>query len=128
MNGSCHCGGISLTINEKPEYLFDCNCSLCGKLGVLWGYFDPARVTVSGKTTLYIRRDKQMPTAQIHFCGICGCVTHYTPTLSTPQNRMGLNMWAFPSELFIGIPLHFPDGKSWSGEGEFRMRQDSTVF
>jgi hypothetical protein len=41
---------------------------------------------------------------------------------------MGANMRLFDSEELTGISLHFPDGKAWSGQGEFGMRRDSNIF
>lgn len=128
MTGSCHCGAVTLELAEQPDYLFDCNCSLCSKHGVLWAYFDPSHVTISGETKAYSRADRDEPAVSIHFCGSCGCSTHWTPAAHIPQDRMGVNMRLFSAEELTGIPLHFPDGAGWNGEGEFGMRKESTVF
>ena len=45
MKGTCPCGGVTVTVPGRPEYLNSCNCTLCWRLGGLWGYFDPAKVT-----------------------------------------------------------------------------------
>ena len=50
MTGHCLCGAVSVTIDEKPDYINDCNCSLCRKSGGAWGYFDPSIVKTSGET------------------------------------------------------------------------------
>jgi hypothetical protein len=44
MKGTCPCGGVTVTVPRKPEYLNSCGCMLCFRLGALWGYFDPAEV------------------------------------------------------------------------------------
>jgi hypothetical protein len=128
MTGSCHCGAVTLELAEKPDYLFDCNCSMCSKHGVLWGYFEPDQVTINGDTKTYSRIDREVPAVDIHFCGSCGCSTHWTPKTHIAQNRMGANMRLFSAEELTGIPLHFPDGAEWSGEGDFRMRKVSELF
>jgi hypothetical protein len=128
VKGACHCGAVTLTLAEKPDYLFDCNCSLCRKHGVLWGYFDPAQVTINGETESYARADRDQPAVNIHFCGTCGCSTHWTPAAHIDQKRLGANMRLFDAEDLAGVPLHFPDGAGWDGNGEFEMRRESTVF
>jgi hypothetical protein len=128
MTGSCHCGAVTLKLAEKPDYLFDCNCSTCSKHGVLWGYFDPRQVTISGATKAYSRIDREVPAVDLHFCGTCGSSTHWTPKAHVPQYRMGTNMRLFAAQDLAGIPLHFPDGAGWSGEGDFGMRKESIVF
>jgi hypothetical protein len=128
VTGSCHCGTVTIRLAEKPEYIFDCNCSMCSKHGVLWGYFPTCEVQISGETISYVRADRDFPSSKVHFCGTCGCTTHWSPTLNNPQDNMGANMRLFDSEELTGIPLHFPDGKAWSGQGEFGMRRDSNIF
>jgi hypothetical protein len=119
---------VTLGLAEKPDYLFDCNCSLCEKSGVLWGYFDPSQVAIDGETQSYVRADREQPAVHIHFCGTCGCTTHWTPAAHIAQDRMGANMRLFRPEELTGVPLHFPDGARWNGEGDFGMRRESTVF
>jgi hypothetical protein len=128
MTGTCHCGAVTITLADKPEYLFDCDCSNCSKHGALWGYFAPADVKVSGKTVSYTHPERERPSSNIHFCGTCGCTTHWSPTVHISQDMMGANMRLFDSEELSGIPLHFPDGKGWSGQGPFGMRRESTIF
>ncbi len=128
MTGSCHCGAVIITLAGKPEYLFDCNCSNCSKRGALWGYFSPADVQVSGETIPYTHPERERPSSEVHFCGTCGCTTHWSPTVNISQDMMGANMRLFSSEELVGTPLHFPDGEGWSGQGPFGMRRESTIF
>jgi hypothetical protein len=67
MTGSCHCGAVTIRLAEKPEYLFDCNCSMCSKHGVLWGYFPTCEVQISGETISYTRADRDLPSSKVHF-------------------------------------------------------------
>jgi hypothetical protein len=126
--GTCHCGAVTITLAHKPQYLFDCNCSICRKQGVLWGYFALSDVMISGDTQAYTRADRERPKVRVHFCGICGCTTHWSPALNNPQDQMGANMRLFAEEMLSGIALHFPDGAGWSGEGPFDMRRESSVL
>jgi len=38
ITGNCHCGAIKFSVDETPEQLVDCNCSICHRLGALWGH------------------------------------------------------------------------------------------
>jgi hypothetical protein len=128
MTGRCHCGKVTITVAECPAYMFDCDCSMCGKHGVVWGYFAADQVAISGETQSYSRVDRERPSVHVHFCGTCGCTTHWTPTRHIRQDQMGANMRIFDAKDLSGVPLHFPDGKGWSGEGPFEMRRKSTVL
>ena len=35
MKGTCPCGGVTVTLPRKPEYLNSCDCTLCFRLGAL---------------------------------------------------------------------------------------------
>ncbi len=111
--GTCHCGKVTLTIPRAPEYLNDCNCSLCQKVGGLWGYFDPAEVGVSGETSTYTRADMEVPAIRNHFCGACGCTTHWSAASALAEGRMGVNMRLFDDEVVAGVEVRKVDGRSW---------------
>ena len=38
MTGTCLCGAVTVTVDDRPDYIHDCNCSLCRKAGAAWGY------------------------------------------------------------------------------------------
>ena len=87
IQGSCHCGEVRLTVPRAPEWVGDCNCSLCTKLGTLMAYYPDAEVSVEGETVAYIWGDKMIG---IHHCPTCGCNTPWKtlgeePTFSRPR-------------------------------------------
>lgn len=120
---SCHCGQVRIEIDKRPDHINECNCSLCSKTGVRWGYFDPSEVRVEGTAKGYRRADKDEPSAQIQFCANCGSTTHFTLTEQAVakfgNTLMGVNMWLADREDLAGIELHYPDGRSWPGDGPF---------
>ena len=123
MSLNCLCGAVTVAIEQRPEYIHDCNCILCTKSGAHWGYFHPNEVKAEGATEGYSRADKESPNAEVHFCPKCGATTHFVLTESAVARFgnvvMGVNMWlADPSDL-RGIELRFPDGRAWPGEGDF---------
>ena len=131
---SCLCGQINIEIAKKPEYINECNCTLCSKSGARWGYFHPSEVDVEGVTLAYSRDDKADPSAQIHFCRKCGATTHFVLTESAisrfgKNSLMGVNMWLANEGDLAGIELRYPDGRAWSGEGGgFGYVQDARII
>jgi hypothetical protein len=123
LKASCHCGAVSVRIERAPDYINECNCSLCNSHGVWWGYFDPSEVEVTGETRVYRRADRDEPAVELHFCGVCGCTTHWTllPAFlkKVGENRCGVNMRLFDRASLEGIELRFPDGKGWDGIGQW---------
>ena len=113
MKAACPCGGVSIALAASPENLNSCNCSLCFRLGVLWGYFDPKDVTITGETSTY-RRDDIEAWIDTHFCPSCGATTNWAFIDPDRPPRMGVNMRLFGPEQLLGIPVRFSDGRNWS--------------
>jgi hypothetical protein len=79
---SCHCGQIRIEIKALPDYVNECNCTLCAKAGARWAYLPPSEVSVDGRAKGYSRDDKEDPAAEVQFCANCGSTTHFTLTAS----------------------------------------------
>ncbi len=79
IRAACHCGAVRFEIAEPPEWVLDCNCTLCRRYGVLWAYFHPpnqAKLQMTpdpGATETYLWGDRQIA---FHRCKVCGCMTH----------------------------------------------------
>ncbi len=130
---SCLCCEVNIEISKKPDYINECNCTLCSKSGARWGYFHPSEVDVEGKTQGYSRQDKADPSAEIHFCQTCGATTHFTLTESAisrfgKNSVMGVNMWLTDEADLAGIELRYPDGRAWSGEGSFGYVREARII
>lgn len=133
MTGNCLCGAISVTIEAKPEYINDCNCSLCRKVGGAWGYFPSSAVSTTGKTASFIRRDKKSPGVEIHSCANCATTTHWVLTAAFREqnpsaDQMGVNMRLFDPDELKGVEVRFPDGKGWAGQGPFGYRRAAMII
>lgn len=113
LEGSCHCGAVRLTIPRAPDYINDCNCSLCVKQGAIWGYFRPDEVTVTGAVDAYVRADLAEPCLANHRCAHCGGITHWSLLPPHPADRMGINMRLFEPGARAGIEVRAIDGRSW---------------
>jgi hypothetical protein len=132
MKLSCHCGQIRIDLNKRPDYVNECNCSLCCKTGARWGYFHPSEVAVEGASSSYVRDDKDDAGAEIHFCPRCGSTTHFTLTESAVSrfgnSLAGVNLRLADENDLVGIELRYPDGRAWSGEGDFGYVREARIL
>ena len=44
IRATCHCGAVTLELDEAPREITKCNCSICRRYGVLWAYMSPDAV------------------------------------------------------------------------------------
>lgn len=72
--GSCHCGGVRIWAARLPEWVGQCNCSICTKLNWQVAYYPPGEVRVAGETATYVWGDRLL---RLHHCPVCGCTTHW---------------------------------------------------
>jgi hypothetical protein len=129
---SCLCGQVRIATEKQPDYIHECNCTLCTKSGARWAYYHPSEVSVEGATNTYSRQDKDDPAAEIHFCPACGATTHFTLTESAVSkfgnSMMGVNMWLADEKDLAGVELRFPDGRTWSGAGDFSYVREARLL
>ncbi|RYD89984.1 MAG: aldehyde-activating protein [Sphingomonadales bacterium] len=129
---TCLCGEIRCEIKMKPDFIHECNCTLCRKSGASWAYFHPSEVRVEGRTNGYSRDDKDDPGAEIQFCPRCGSTTHFTLTASAVAKfgnvQMGVNMRLADESELAGIEMRYPDGRAWPGEGEFGYVREARII
>lgn len=123
LNLSCLCGRIRLETAKRPDFIHECNCTLCSKSGARWGYFHPSEVSVDGAAQGYCREDKQDPGTLLQFCAKCGSTTHFVLTEGAVAKHgnvvMGVNMRLADESDLAGVELRYPDGRAWAGEGGF---------
>ena len=128
MTSTCACGNVEVTLTRSPDFIYDCNCSLCRKTGAAWGYFCSAEVHVAGETQAFTRRDTTDPKVDLHACPTCSATTHFVINETYKQahpelDQIGVNMRLFDPEALKGVEVHYPDGKAWSGDGAFGFRR-----
>ena len=90
-HATCHCGAVSICLSDKPTEVYECNCSICRRLGVLWAYYHCDDVKFEkgeGTTNAYAWNNKVL---EFHSCSQCGCTTHWAATDRSFKERMGVN-------------------------------------
>jgi hypothetical protein len=129
---SCLCGQIRIEILKRPDFINECNCTLCSKSGARWGYFHPSDVRVEGTTKGYSREDKDDASAELQFCPHCGSTTHFVLTPSAVAKfgnvQLGVNMLLADEQDLAGIELRYPDGQAWSGAGGFTYVREARIL
>ncbi|HEY0271013.1 MAG TPA: aldehyde-activating protein [Sphingomonas sp.] len=129
---SCLCGQVRIEVAKRPDFINECNCTLCSKSGARWSYFHPSEVGIKGMTRQYRRKDKDDPAAEVHFCGSCGSTTHFTLTesaiLKFGNVQMGVNMLLANESDLAGIELRYPDGRAWSGGTDFGYVREARII
>jgi len=88
--GSCHCGAVSFTLSQKPQKLVDCNCTLCRRIGALWGHMPIGSVQIEAKPDSTIAYVQGKKTLAVHSCKTCGCTTHWE-SLEADGEYMAVN-------------------------------------
>lgn len=113
VNASCHCGGVLLAVTHLPTTVTICNCSICYRLGALWGYFTAADVVITQHSSMnqYSRGGDELT---FHTCSECGCTTHYTNAQKNGIQRVVINMRMVEPSITEAIPIRYFDGAvSW---------------
>ena len=129
---TCLCGRVRIEASRRPDFINECNCTLCSKSGARWAYFHPSEVVVEGETTGYSRQDKEDPATEIRVCATCGSTTHFRLTASGVSrfgdSQMGINVRLADEKDLAGIELRFPDGRAWPGQGSFSYVQEARII
>jgi hypothetical protein len=80
IRAACHCEAVRFEIADPPEWVLDCNCTVCRRYGALWTYFhEPGgqeRLLLKpapGTTDAYRWLEGDLAFCR---CKVCGCVTH----------------------------------------------------
>ena len=109
LEGSCDCGAVRYAVDGTLDEVTSCNCGICRRLGGLWAYYSPKRVTMTGPTEIYMRGDRVL---EMHRCKTCGCVMWWVP-VDKSYDRMGINARMLPLGAWDATPVKKVDGASW---------------
>jgi hypothetical protein len=117
LSGSCHCGGVSFSVDSHTPYPFmRCYCSICRKTQGGGGYAvnimgDAPTLKVRGMRNVSVYRAKlgspraqprKRSEARRHFCAKCGSAL-WVADPRWPQ-------WVYPFASAIDTPLPTPPG------------------
>jgi hypothetical protein len=116
MKGRCACNAVQVELARRPDFINQCDCSVCLRFGAAWGYFHSDDVTIAGETAQFVRNDVPDPYIAYHSCPACGSTTHWTPLPNGPSERRGVNMRLFEPDDLEGLEVRFTDGLRRQGK------------
>jgi hypothetical protein len=128
MNGSCHCGAVTIRVPGPPAYLNACNCTLCWKLGAMWGYYPIGEVAFSGAVRSYLRSDIPDARMTTEHCDRCGATTNWRLIGENAPPRLGVNMRLFEPAELAGVELRFGDRRKHATIEPRHYYRDPTIF
>lgn len=90
IEASCHCGAVRFEVETAPDWVLDCNCSICRRQGGLWAYYPQRDVKFAATpdTLTYIWGDRALAR---HHCRTCLCLTHFTVIGEDDAKTIGVN-------------------------------------
>lgn len=112
LEGSCHCGAATWTLQGDPGSISACNCTLCRRYGALWAYdYENERIRVSGPTAAYARR-RDDPALEILFCPTCASVLAWRGLRldEAKRRRMAVNVRLAPPDEVADLAIDRFDG------------------
>jgi hypothetical protein len=114
LSATCHCGAVRLEVPAAPEFVVDCNCSICRRYGALWAFYPVADLRTQGHpaaTTGYIWGPKTINTFR---CRHCGCVTHWEPLPGKSSTKLAINARNLEPRALEGVRVrHFDGADAW---------------
>lgn len=122
VRAACHCTAVRFEIADLPEWVLDCNCTICRRYGAIWSYPHASSVKlVSGTdaTETYVWGDREL---EFHRCKTCGCVTHMAVLGADPPHIYGINARMIPTLNPAAVRLRQKDnghsGYFWTRSAE----------
>lgn len=97
-------------MNELPEQMTQCNCSICRRLAARWIFYKKAEVTITNpqqKMQTYQWGDKML---DFYRCRNCGCTTHYVANKASGIDRVGINVNMMDPHVIEGINIRLFNG------------------
>ena len=110
LHATCHCGKVRLTIPHAPAAVTNCNCSICRRYGVLWGYYTVDQVAVDAEASDladYVWGDRMLKFVR---CAHCGVVVAWMPLPHDPVGRCAINIRNFDPAQIGDVRIRRFDG------------------
>lgn len=109
--GACHCGRVRFELDAVLDYVMECNCSLCRRVGALWhGASDASLRITAGESELTLYQFHTM-TAKHYHCRHCGIHPFCRPRLD--PTRWAVNVRCLDDVEATSLPLKRFDGANW---------------
>jgi hypothetical protein len=102
---TCHCKSTRIELPDLPTSMKECNCTFCGRVGAVWGYYRPGEIRV-----LSAEHDEVYSASEgrnrHHFCRRCGCWASAYNADGTPKEGDGS---VIPTQRIVGVNMRMVD-------------------
>lgn len=115
IEGICHCGQVTFTFEADPDWLTSCNCSICRRLGTIWGHGSTEDIVVSAPEDGLISYSWRDGNIAFHTCKICGVTTHWSGIKGDSIGKLAVNCALADPEALSRYKIRQFDGAvTWS--------------
>lgn len=115
ITGTCHCGAVAFELRTAPRHAVACNCSICRRLGAVWGHGDARDITITAAPEATIRYSHGDKEIAFHTCRTCGATTHWEGIAGQGKERMAVNLRLAEPGTIEAIGLrHFDGADTWT--------------
>ena len=113
IEGRCHCGKITYTLDEEPPVeAMECNCSICRAKGYVHHFTTPERFTFHGARDDLVVYTFNKHAIRHQFCRHCGCAPFAEGTGPGGQPMVEINLRCVPEVDLDRLTITRFDGAS----------------
>lgn len=112
-HGSCHCGRVKFSVTTDIDKIVSCNCSICGKKGVLHHRVEPEQFNFLNGDEYLSLYQFDTKEAKHFFCKECGIHPFSNPRAAPDKysiNVRCLNDFDLEAEEYEVVKF---DGSNW---------------
>ena len=118
--GSCHCRRVTFELRANLDYVVDCNCSLCRRVGALWHGASKSNLRiVTGEADLVLY-EFNTKTAKHYSCSYCGIHPFIHPRID--PSAWAVNVRCIDGVDLSAIPILPFDGENWEAAAAAFMK------
>jgi hypothetical protein len=110
IEATCHCGAVRIRVPALPDYLIDCNCSICRRNGALWALYPCGSIEIAADPSSVTEYVWGSATIRTMHCRTGGSTTHWLPLIMPSDGNGGVNARLFDSSLVRGLRIRRFDG------------------
>lgn len=109
--GGCHCGAVRFQVDVEDMLAFDCNCSMCAKMGYRHVIVPPERFAIlKGQDAISVYTFNTH-VAKHMFCKTCGVHPFYRPR--SHPDKWDVNALCLDGGAAAGFRVEPFDGQNW---------------
>jgi hypothetical protein len=110
--GSCHCGNVAFEVEGEIDRVYDCNCSICQRMGSLHWFLPRDRMRLLTPEDKLATYTFSPHTIKHHFCPTCGIHPFGEGTDPKGNAKVAVNARCLEGLDLDGLKVEKIDGRS----------------